>query len=288
MHRRYDNINIPIELIRTLVSVCETGSFARAAAQLGLTQSAVSAQMKRLQVAAGGSLFDKTVGGVALSERGKLVRAQGLRILEANDRILALAGSDHEPSPLRIGVSTLMATDFVNAMLDQTGCNVYCDSSTEIAKGLNDGYVDVALMLHTNSDQPGCIASWDEEVCWVRSVNLIVGSESVIPLIGWHGNIADSIATRALEEAGIAYTFRFTAPDHSARLAAAKACWGYVMLPRRFVQSPLVVANDHFLPALPPNRAGIFVRQHVDMARVAPVIELLKALQPDARIAETA
>ena len=41
--------NIPTDLLRTLVAVIDLRSFTKAAASLGLTQPAVSAQIQRLQ-----------------------------------------------------------------------------------------------------------------------------------------------------------------------------------------------------------------------------------------------
>src|SRR5687768_4467741 len=49
--------NIPTELLRTLVTVVELRSFTRAAHALGVTQPAVSAQIKRLQSMLGGELL---------------------------------------------------------------------------------------------------------------------------------------------------------------------------------------------------------------------------------------
>jgi DNA-binding transcriptional LysR family regulator len=46
--------NIPTELLRTFVAVVDMRSFTRAAQSLGITQPAVSAQVKRLQQLLGG------------------------------------------------------------------------------------------------------------------------------------------------------------------------------------------------------------------------------------------
>ena len=56
--------NIPTDLLRTLVTVVDLGSFTKAAASLGLTQPAVSSQIKRLQFLIGGDLFDRSGHGI--------------------------------------------------------------------------------------------------------------------------------------------------------------------------------------------------------------------------------
>lgn len=47
MNRRYRDI--PIELLRSFVTINDLGGYTRAADELQLTQGAISAQMRRLQ-----------------------------------------------------------------------------------------------------------------------------------------------------------------------------------------------------------------------------------------------
>src|SRR5919206_2135475 len=97
-------LNIPTELLRTLVAVVDLRSFTKAAQSLGVTQPAVSAQIKRLQALLGGDLLDKTAPGVSLTPRGEAVVDHARRLLEINDRILHLAAPRAAEPPLRIGV----------------------------------------------------------------------------------------------------------------------------------------------------------------------------------------
>ena len=68
-----------IEALRTMVLGSELGSFARAAIQLGRSQSAVSMQLKRLEEQAGHALFQRSGRGlvpteaVTVSYRGAVV-----------------------------------------------------------------------------------------------------------------------------------------------------------------------------------------------------------------------
>ncbi|OAH20845.1 hypothetical protein AX289_27445 [Methylorubrum populi] len=49
--------NLDLDLVRTFVTICEAGTFARAAERVGRTPSAVSLQVKRLEERLGRALF---------------------------------------------------------------------------------------------------------------------------------------------------------------------------------------------------------------------------------------
>ena len=97
--------NIPTELLRTLVAVVDLRSFTKAAQSLGVTQPAVSAQIKRLQGLLGTDLLDKSAPGVSLTSAGELVVNYARRLLSINDQILDLSGPRPSAQTLRIGAA---------------------------------------------------------------------------------------------------------------------------------------------------------------------------------------
>src|SRR5580692_12143520 len=115
MNPRHAHTNIPIEIIRTIVAIAELGSFSKAAERLSLSQPAISAQVKRLNSLIGGPVFHTGTSGVTFTPTGTLVLAHARRIVEANDRILALGGSTSETRPLRFGLSNTFAELFLRA-----------------------------------------------------------------------------------------------------------------------------------------------------------------------------
>src|SRR5437762_4776408 len=74
----------PMELtqLRTLRAVAETLNFTRDAERLGLTQSAVSHQIKSLESELGEPLFVRAKRGVLLSEGGRAALEHAIRILD--------------------------------------------------------------------------------------------------------------------------------------------------------------------------------------------------------------
>jgi DNA-binding transcriptional LysR family regulator len=109
--------NIPTDLLRTLVAVVDLGSFTKAAASLGVTQPAVSAQIKRLQYLIGSDLFDRSSQGVSLTPHGETVVSYARRLLSINDQIVELGGpSQQSELIIRVGAPG----DFVASMLSRT------------------------------------------------------------------------------------------------------------------------------------------------------------------------
>ncbi|MGO1119273.1 LysR family transcriptional regulator [Rhodovibrionaceae bacterium A322] len=82
--------------LRTLVAIADYGSFAAAADAVGLTQSAVSLQIKHLEAELGETLFDRRQRSPQLNDKGQAVVEQARKVVSLCDHIL-LKGSDHRP-----------------------------------------------------------------------------------------------------------------------------------------------------------------------------------------------
>ena len=280
MHKRYQPLNIPIEIVRTVVAISETGSLTKAADRLGLSQPAVSSQIKRIQALVGGALFTKTAQGTTATQLGKLVLHQARRILEANDQMLRIGGASHLPQPIRLGLSTLFVRQFLahqNAG-DLADVVIHTDNSVGITKGLIDGYIDIAYIFEnpeiTSEISHLIVDETDEEFVWVRSKDFVLSPGAPIPLLTWPG---DNLMIRTLTRHGLAYKFVFNSPDYHAKLAAVESGIGIAAIPKRMIPAPLVWAQEYYLPTLPPVKALLCARSNLETSRGTA---LLKAMSP--------
>jgi LysR family cyn operon transcriptional activator len=73
--------------LRTFVAIADSGGFARAAAQLGMTQSAVSRQIDALESELGVLLFDRVGRRVQLTSEGEDLLARSRRLLGDADAL---------------------------------------------------------------------------------------------------------------------------------------------------------------------------------------------------------
>ena len=289
MHRRHQHLNIPTEIVRTVAVIAETGSFSKAADRLGLTQPAVSAQVKRLQGLVGGPVFSRRNGGLDFTPLGRLVLTHARKLLDANDQILSLGGAAQAGQPVRLGISTIYAELFLD-IWKQAGApiplHIACDSSAELARRLAEGFNDIACLLDDGRQDLNLVMSWREDFVWARSRDFVLSPGMPIPLVTWPGSLSDMLAIGALERAGLAYRVAFASPDQHARVAAAAAGIGLIGQPLRRLDAPLVVAREYYLPAIAPVRAGIAVRVGFDVAPLQKLTAALGRLVPPTADAE--
>jgi DNA-binding transcriptional LysR family regulator len=254
MHRRYQHSSIPTEIMRSVVGISEAGSITKAAKLLGLSQPAISSQIKRIEHAVGGSIFQKSANGSSTTELGKLVLIQAKKILEANDQLLLLRGASPEDSAIRLGLANFYSQDVMHAMsrVAMANVSIYADNSAEIGKCMLDGFVDIGIFLSmselVDDGSIEVIAQRDDEMAWVRSKDFTLSPGAPIPLLTWPGQIVHDIMIQALERKGMIYRIAFSSPDYHARIQAATAGIGLTLLPKRLVPAPLIQANEYYLP----------------------------------------
>jgi len=92
----------------TLRTVVDKGSFSHAAEELGISQPAVSFQIRALEDRIGQRLLDRSGRRVTLTDAGRVVDAHARRLLALEEEMLRdVAGlSDHLSGPLILGSST--------------------------------------------------------------------------------------------------------------------------------------------------------------------------------------
>lgn len=260
-------INIPTELLRTLIAVIDLRSFTKAAQSLKVTQPAVSAQIKRLQLLLGSELLDKSAPGVSLTPTGELVVNHARRLLSINDQIVHLA----EPSPpaqtLRIGVPGNFAgpilpwilSDFRNRWPD-VRFHVRCGSTDLHSKALEQGELDVVLYL-TTTRPTNAHCYWTEESAWVRGASFKLDRADPVSLLTYGTScIYHRVAIEALNRAGMTSDTVFIAPSIAMLTTAINAGLGVMVTTRsRVLPNEMTIWDDGPLPKLPNLYCGIYL-----------------------------
>jgi DNA-binding transcriptional LysR family regulator len=293
MQFRNRQSNIPIALYRSFVVISELGSFTQAAEELNLTQSAISAQMKRLQRLVGGSLFVKQAVGIGLSGLGLAVEEYARRILTLNDQVMAMAGRASHRETVYLGIQSLLVGKLLPDVLNKCSigehrsCQIVCGSAPYLMEKLRAGYVDMALMLPSAEFRRNALAEWKEKIVWVRAPHhRRHADDEPISFIHREAGLIDQKVMKLLDEKGVPYRVVFSASDMGTLVAAAEAGMGFLVAPERVIRGlsdSLIVAEERTLPKIPDMRAGVFHREGFDLKRNRSVVEaFLSVVRPPA------
>jgi DNA-binding transcriptional LysR family regulator len=87
------DVDLDLRRLHYFVAVAETLSFSRAAARVGVSQQAISNQVRRLEDEVGQPLFFRTTRQVELSPAGRVLLPRARSILEGAAEALAAARS---------------------------------------------------------------------------------------------------------------------------------------------------------------------------------------------------
>lgn len=276
-----EKINIPTDILRTFVVICELGSFTKAAHLLDVSQPAVSTHVRRLETLIGADLFQRGLAGAVLTECGADMLRHARRMLAINDQIVNGSGAEMPPKVVRIGIPNIYAPTMLAKILREGAAfstdyrlQVRCDYSSGLLRSVSSGYLELAAVQFVDETEvAGALATWIEELVWVKSPDLVFNADDPVPLVGSPNLLLpDQVALAALEAANRRYEIVFTAFDTLARRAAATAGLGYFPVPRSVVAEPLVIEAPGILPELPHVNMGIVARDDLDTTALAPLI----------------
>jgi len=148
--------------IRTFVTVAEAQSVQEAGNRLGLTQSAVSRLIQRLEAELGVTLFDRQTKPLALTRDGEVALAHARHILgAATDFSDAFAGSAEPKGLLRLGVAHVLTALAAGQALDEMRAGfpgltvrLHSDWGTPLMEQVRTGALDGAIVLLCDGQTP--------------------------------------------------------------------------------------------------------------------------------------
>lgn len=178
-----------LNLLAIFSAVAEAGNFSAAAERLGLTRSAVSQGIRRLEADIGHPLFLRTTRSVRLTEQGAAMRARVSRALqELHDAVEEVSTSSESPRGLLRVAATSIAERFLSGPLIASFC---------------DRYPEITLDVVVTDDEFDIVAAGFD--AGVRLAEAIEHDMIAVPLTGDQKEVA--VATPA-------YLARHGVPEH--------------------------------------------------------------------------
>ncbi|MEU5211576.1 LysR substrate-binding domain-containing protein [Streptomyces sp. NPDC020742] len=264
----------PVQL-RTFLAVAQTLSFTQAAHRLGLRQSTVSQQVRKLEEAAGRRLFTRDTHGVELTEDGAAMLGFARTILAANERAAHFFAGTRLRGRLRFGASE----DFVLTRMPEVlegfrreHPEVDLELTVELSGTLHEllaaGRLDLVLAKRRPEDSRGQLV-WRDRLVWVGTERLRLDPERPVPLVVYPPPaVTRARALAALEGQGRPWRIACTSGSLNGLIAATRAGLGVMAHARGMIPPGLVqVAARAGLPEL----GGVdFALLHGERDRAAP------------------
>ncbi len=265
-------MHLDLGLLATFVAVVDCGGFSAAGERLGLTQSAVSAQIKRLEIQAGTLLLARTSRQVSLTEAGGSLLPYARRIAHLQAAAEAALGRDSAPAAIRLGISEEQGSAYLPRVLPafarrfpDARLALVCANSTALLQDFAEGQLDLALTIRHAGTEPGELVG-REPLVWVGREDYRPDPETPLPLACFpEGCIFRALAQDALTQAGRAWRIACTSQSPVGINAAVAAGLAIaVKAPRAVPAGARVLHESDGLPRLPP--------AVVELHRAAPAL----------------
>ena len=153
------NSNMEIRQMRYFEAVARAGSFSRAAGDLGMTQPALSRQVKALEDEWGWRLFERSGRGVEPTCQGRVALREVRRMLKAVDAGLERMRLENGSRFLRVGYAPSLTGEVLERAMEcftQRHPAVRIElldlSSEEMLDGIRNGSLDLILGVEQETD----------------------------------------------------------------------------------------------------------------------------------------
>ncbi|MCA3256156.1 MAG: LysR family transcriptional regulator, partial [Alphaproteobacteria bacterium] len=265
---------LDLPLLQTFLDLAETGSFTATATRVRRTQSAVSAQVRRLEEMLGARLFDRTTRRVALTADGERLVPHAQAVVEAAAALVARFQDGEVEGDVRVGCPEDVAgADLPDILADfaaahpRVRLHVRCDLTLHLVEQFEAGAFDLILIKQDPQRvMPGGKLLRREPLAWVGPARLAATPPAgTVPLVLAPAPcVYRARALEALAAAGHAGDVVYASPSEAGQIAAVRAGLGVTVLPRRRVPSDLAIAAASWPPLpeaaicllAPPRRTG--------------------------------
>nr|WP_311527090.1 LysR substrate-binding domain-containing protein [uncultured Ralstonia sp.] len=249
---------LDVDVLTMIVAVADTGTISRAAELVYRSQSAVSMQIKALELALGKALFIRKPRSVVPTQDGEVLLAYARRIIALRDEAWAAVVRPDVTGRVVIGVPDDYASSLFPPILKKFSVSypkveiqVIGLPSVALAPMLRDGAVDLVCATRVKGLTGEFLRH--EPMVWAAGPGATeIWRERPLPIaVFLPGSVAREKAIRSLERAKIAYRTSYESPSLLGLLTMARADLAITPLARCAVPSDFTLLGaTHGLPEI--------------------------------------
>ena len=231
-------MQLDVESLRTFAAVLDLGSMTAAADALGVSQSAVSWKIQRLEERVGRDLLVREGRTLSPTRDGRELLDYGRTIIDTHDEAVARLSSTELVGKVRLGTTEEASAKCMNEVCGRFNrihpaavLDFHVDRSATLETMIDRNQLDVAVIqLLPHQVKSRDVILWHDELRWVSSTEW-THDEGEVPLItfgedGFYRPLAES----ALNEAGVRHRAAFSGPSTASVLTAVRAGIGVALL----------------------------------------------------------
>ncbi len=243
--------NLPMELLRSLVTVVEFNSFTKAGELLGRSQPAISLQIHRLEEILDEKLLIRDGKNIVLSDAGAQLYDYATQILSLNDLAVSQCSKSTVVGKVRLGIPSEFATvllpkivgRFAKAYPNVT-LEVNCELSKNLLSRTGKTAHDVILALQNNPELCADELVKTDDLVWVSSTEFDAQRLTTTPLIvAPHGCIYRQRATQVLDKIKQPWQIVYNIPDLTGIQYAIQEGLGVTVLAKSTVPENLKILS---------------------------------------------
>jgi DNA-binding transcriptional LysR family regulator len=270
------------DLLRCFLAVTESGGFTAAGERIGLSQSAVSLKVKRLEELLDRRLLERTSRSLALTEEGELLRGFARRLLDMNEEAVRRLTAPPLEGRLRLGVAEYFGPQHLPGLLagfrrahPKVRLEVRIGMTSDLLALLDGGSLDLIFGKCDPGSRPGRVIV-EEPLLWVGPAEDMAPCEPV-PLLTLPPPCSyRAAAVDALDRIGRGWEIVFTSPSIMGVQAAVTAGFGVAVLGRAAVLPGMrVLGPAQGIPELAPVEVAVWGEDRAPAGLCAPLTTLL-------------
>lgn len=260
--------DLPMEHLRTFVTIAEQGNYTRAAEVLHRTQPALSLQIKRLEEQLDTQLLLRNGRTTTVTEAGAMLLHYAQRILDLNEEAIAKLTAIETEGTVRVGILEEVALGPLMELLTKFGrlCSkirieLIVSTSSQLAEQIARNHICLAVanMAYARGD---VVHLWDEAYVWACHPDFEVPVTGALPLIvdplSSPCSLRD-IGLRTFDTEKRPWDIVFSSLSLKALQAAVEAGLGIGLLAESALPANLrILTKADGLPALPPASIGLY------------------------------
>ena len=275
---------LDIDQLRTFLAIERSGSFTKAGDAVAKTQSAVSMQIKKLELQLGVRLFTRGKGSVRITPEGRRLLPHARTIVETSAAAVAAFDEQALSGAVALGTADDYAERYLPAIMagfseqnPLVEISVLCASTHMLQGHIEAGDLDVAIVTHDEVDRASEVLR-TEPLFWVTSKRHDTHREAVLPLA--LGSVYCSWRKQALhrlERMGRAHKLLYASSSATVVSSAVLAGLAVSVLPESAVRPEMRVLGERDgFPPLSPCHIGIVFGERENDPVVKALVEHIR------------